>query len=54
MGICGILLYWISRAIFIAHRGHMHDDPVVFAARDGISRLCALLILCIALGATLL
>jgi len=34
---CPILLYWISRAWLIAHRGDMHDDPVVFALRDRIS-----------------
>lgn len=40
-----VLLYWISRVIFIAHRGEMHDDPIVFAARDRISMLCGLLVL---------
>jgi 4-hydroxybenzoate polyprenyltransferase len=28
------LLYWISRAWMKAHRGELHDDPVVFAATD--------------------
>lgn len=32
-----ILLYWISRIWLIAHRGGMHDDPVVFAAKDKVS-----------------
>ena len=31
---CPILLYWISRAWLIAHRGKMHDDPIVFAIKD--------------------
>jgi 4-hydroxybenzoate polyprenyltransferase len=31
---CPMLLYWITRAWMIAHRGWMHDDPVVFAIRD--------------------
>lgn len=31
---CPILLYWVSRIWIIAHRGLMHDDPVVFAAKD--------------------
>ncbi|MGF6611024.1 4-hydroxybenzoate polyprenyltransferase [Paraburkholderia sp. WSM4175] len=31
---CPLLLYWVSRIWIIAHRGHMHDDPVVFAAKD--------------------
>lgn len=52
--ICGVLLYWISRVILMAHRGHMHEDPVVFAARDRISQICALVIIATAVGATLL
>lgn len=31
---CPLLLYWISRAWLIAHRGEMHDDPIVFALTD--------------------
>lgn len=34
---CPLLLYWISRTWIIAHRGQMHDDPVVFAIRDRVS-----------------
>lgn len=34
---CPLLLYWISRCWLIAHRGAMHDDPVVFAAKDKTS-----------------
>jgi len=29
-----LMLYWISRVWMKAHRGEMHDDPVVFAMRD--------------------
>ncbi|EAQ04465.1 prenyltransferase family protein [Pseudooceanicola batsensis HTCC2597] len=36
-GICAVLLFWISRIVLITHRGRMHDDPVVFAARDPVS-----------------
>jgi 4-hydroxybenzoate polyprenyltransferase len=32
-----IHLYWISRMWMQAQRGHMHDDPVVFAVRDPVS-----------------
>lgn len=53
-GICFILLYWISRVVMITHRGHMNDDPVLFAARDRNSRICAALIFAMALGGTLL
>lgn len=41
---CPLLLYWISRVWIIAHRGAMHDDPVVFAVTDNVSR--AVLVLC--------
>jgi len=34
---CPLLLYWISRAWFIAHRRAMQDDPIVFALRDRVS-----------------
>ncbi|MBP2299254.1 UbiA family prenyltransferase [Azospirillum picis] len=32
--ICPLLLFWIGRVWLQTHRGQMHDDPVVFAARD--------------------
>jgi 4-hydroxybenzoate polyprenyltransferase/phosphoserine phosphatase len=32
-----LLAYWISRALMIANRGSMHDDPIVFALRDRAS-----------------
>lgn len=35
--ICPLTLYWISRAILLAHRGNMHEDPVVFAFKDRTS-----------------
>lgn len=38
-----ILLYWISRVLILTHRGEMHDDPVLFAARDRPSLICAVL-----------
>ncbi|WP_439366066.1 UbiA family prenyltransferase [Bradyrhizobium sp. DASA03005] len=37
--ICPILLYWIGRALMMAHRRLMHDDPVVFALRDRFSAI---------------
>jgi len=52
-GICVILLYWISRMVMITHRGHMHDDPIVFAAKDPNSLVCAVLIGVCALAAVL-
>jgi hypothetical protein len=40
--------------VMITHRGWMHDDPVVFAARDRISLACAALIFVFAVGGTIL
>lgn len=37
--VCPCLLYWISRAWFVAHRGKMTDDPIVFAVRDRTSQI---------------
>lgn len=44
-GVCAVLLYWITRVVMVAHRGGMHHDPIIFAAKDQISRLCLVLIL---------
>lgn len=41
--LCPLLLYWISRTWVIAHRGVMHDDPVVFAVMDKVSRVVMLI-----------
>ncbi len=41
--LCPLLLYWVSRVWIIAYRGAMHDDPVVFAIRDKISRVVLVL-----------
>ncbi len=38
------MLYWISRVWMKAHRGELHDDPVVFAATDKQSWGVALLV----------
>jgi 4-hydroxybenzoate polyprenyltransferase len=38
-----IVLFWISWAWMKAHRGEMHDDPVIFALRDKTSLLAGLL-----------
>ena len=39
-GVCLVLLFWNSRIAILTHRGQMHDDPVVFAARDHVSHCC--------------
>ena len=48
-----ILLYWISRMWVKAHRGEMHDDPVVFAMTDGLSLLTIVAFLGVMLAAGL-
>lgn len=40
---CPILLYWISRVWMLAHRGQMHEDPVVFAIKDRFSWVTGIL-----------
>ncbi|MFN4278682.1 UbiA family prenyltransferase [Thermosynechococcus sp.] len=44
-GICGILLYWLTRTIFLTHRGVMHYDPIVYAIKDRQSQICFLICL---------
>jgi 4-hydroxybenzoate polyprenyltransferase len=38
-----LLLYWISYLWLVANRGHMPEDPVLFALRDSRSRALVLL-----------
>lgn len=39
--LCPVLLYWISRVWLICSRKEMHQDPIVFAARDRTSYVVA-------------
>lgn len=41
--LCLVLLYWIGRVWLLAHRGELHDDPVVFALSDPVSLILVLL-----------
>jgi 4-hydroxybenzoate polyprenyltransferase/phosphoglycolate phosphatase-like HAD superfamily hydrolase len=52
-GVTPVLLFWISRVVFKAHRGEMHDDPIVFAAKDRVSMVCGVLIAGFAIVASL-
>jgi len=38
---CPILFYWIARALMLAQRREMDDDPVVFALKDRLSHVTA-------------
>ena len=46
-GVCVILVYWLGRIYFLAGRGEMHQDPVIFAATDRISLLAGALMVAI-------
>jgi 4-hydroxybenzoate polyprenyltransferase len=50
---CPLLLFWLSRVWLLAHRGQMHDDPIVFALRDSVSRWTGLGLLVVFALATL-
>lgn len=43
--VCPLLLYWIGYLWFVARRGEMYQDPLVFAMRDWTSRILILLML---------
>lgn len=47
--ICPLLMYWISRVWLLTARGHMHDDPVVFAIKDRISLVTLALLVAVVL-----
>lgn len=50
--ICPVMLYWVTRIWFLARRGVVSEDPVLFAARDRASLVCvALLAAVVALAA---
>jgi 4-hydroxybenzoate polyprenyltransferase len=49
--ICPMLLYWVARIWFLAHRGEMHDDPVKFAITDRRSWFCFAAIGAVAMAA---
>ncbi len=47
--VCPALLYWLCYIWLTAHRGGMHDDPMIFALKDRISRYILLSMLIIML-----
>lgn len=51
--VAAVMIYWITRTVLVAHRGKMHDDPVVYAAKDRISQLCLLLVCLSVLAGTI-
>ncbi|HEX3279592.1 MAG TPA: UbiA family prenyltransferase [Pyrinomonadaceae bacterium] len=47
------LLYWITRVWLLAHRGKMHDDPIVFTVKDPASYVVGLMVVAVVVAATL-
>jgi 4-hydroxybenzoate polyprenyltransferase len=41
---CPLLLFWTSRMWLLAHRGRVHDDPIVETVRDPMSYLTGALL----------
>jgi 4-hydroxybenzoate polyprenyltransferase len=49
--VCPAWLYWITRLWFLTYRGHMHDDPILFAIKDRVSYVIGISILVIMMAA---
>ncbi|HEX4330811.1 MAG TPA: UbiA family prenyltransferase [Usitatibacter sp.] len=47
-----VLLYWMSRVWFLAHRGELHEDPLLFALRDPASYVTGLVVVAVVIAAT--
>lgn len=52
--LCPLVLYWMLHMIMSTHRGHMTDDPIVFAATDRTSQATTLCAIGIVVAATFL
>jgi 4-hydroxybenzoate polyprenyltransferase len=42
--VCPLLLFWTSRMWLLAHRGLIHDDPIVATVRDPVSYVLGALV----------
>jgi 4-hydroxybenzoate polyprenyltransferase len=49
---CPLLLFWVTRIWMLTHRGHLHDDPVVFAITDRVSLIVGALFCLVFFAAT--
>jgi 4-hydroxybenzoate polyprenyltransferase/phosphoserine phosphatase len=52
-GAVPVMLFWVSRMWVQAHRGKMHDDPLIFAVKDKASLLSGVLFAGVLLMGTL-
>jgi 4-hydroxybenzoate polyprenyltransferase len=46
-----LLLYWIGRALMMAHRQAMPDDPIIYTFTDNVSRTTVAAMTCVVLAA---
>jgi 4-hydroxybenzoate polyprenyltransferase/phosphoserine phosphatase len=51
LGIFPLLIYWQSRLLILANRGVIQDDPIVFSLSDRSSRVTAIAVLLLVIGA---
>jgi len=49
--LCPLMLYWVSRLWLRAHRGQVHEDPILFALRDKASYVVVSLLVAVTLAA---
>lgn len=47
-----VLFYWLTRMWMIAHRGEMHEDPIVFTIKDKVSYVALVIIALILIAAS--
>jgi len=47
------MVYWITRLWLIAHRGGMHEDPILFTVRDRASYVVGLIVVGIVIAASM-
>jgi 4-hydroxybenzoate polyprenyltransferase len=52
-GIVPLILFWECRLWLSTARGHMHDDPIVYATRDWVSWIVAACILAVVAAASI-
>lgn len=50
--VCPVLLYWITRLWFLAGRGVIREDPVLFALTDRVSYAAGIVMLAIVIAAS--
>jgi 4-hydroxybenzoate polyprenyltransferase len=53
-GLCFLMLYWTNRIWIGARRGKIHDDPVVFAVKDNVSRLVGIAMIAVVVAARII